>query len=330
MLAAWLQGRWYQQRPAPLLLKPFATLFRWVAARRRVKHSASEWRSPVPVVVIGNIAVGGTGKTPLVVSLLVELKAAGFTPAVISRGYGGSESGPLVINNHTPAEVGDEPVLIAQRSGCPVAIGSKRVDVIKALLSSCPSVDVILSDDGLQHYQMARDVECVVIDGARGLGNLSCLPAGPLRESPERLEEVDHLIVNGKLEYQLPEHLRLEAVSVTQMTLKASNAVNMLSGERKPLSEFSATKVHAVAGIGNPERFFNTLRESQIDPQPHAFADHHPYIASDFAFADDCPVFMTEKDSVKCHTFAGPNWWYVPVDAELDGPLSKLLIETLK
>jgi tetraacyldisaccharide 4'-kinase len=330
MLAAWLQRRWYQQRPAPLLLRPLAALFERVAASRRVKHSAQAWKAPVPVVVIGNITVGGTGKTPLVVTLLEQLLAAGFRPAVISRGYGGSESGPLVLQDHSPEEVGDEPVLISQRTACPVAIGSERIDVIKTLLAAHPSTDVILSDDGLQHYRMARDIECVVIDGARGLGNMACLPAGPLRELPERLEEVDHLIVNGELQYQLPEHLSLEKVSITQMTLDASYAINMISGDRRSLSAFAGASVHAVAGIGNPERFFDTLFANQVNPQAHPFADHHPYAVADFAFGDDLPVLMTEKDAVKCMPFAEAHWWYVPVDAVLDGPLSKLLIEKLK
>jgi tetraacyldisaccharide 4'-kinase len=330
MLAAWLQSRWYQTRPAPWFLRPLAALFIRIAASRRAKQSAQAWKAPVPVVVIGNIAVGGTGKTPLVVTLLAELKSAGLSPAVISRGYGSNQRGPLVLSGHSPAEVGDEPVLISQRSGCPVAIGSERVEVIQALLAAHPSIDVILSDDGLQHYRMARDVECVVIDGARGLGNMACLPAGPLRELPKRLEEVDHLVVNGELQYRLPEHLNLEHVSITQMTLDASDVVNMVSGKRLSLSDFSGEAVDAVAGIGNPERFFETLAAKQITPITHPFADHHPYTAADFSFGDDLPVFMTEKDAVKCMPFAQPHWWYVPVDAVLDGPLIQDLIEALK
>lgn len=330
MLAAWLQRRWYQRRPAPLLLRPLAALFRSVAASRRQKHSATAWKAPVPVVVIGNITVGGTGKTPLVVTLLEQLQAAGLNPAVISRGYGGSVSGPLVLQGHSPEEVGDEPVLIAQRTGCPVAIGSERIEVIQTLLAAYPSIDVILSDDGLQHYRMARDIECVVIDGARGLGNMACLPAGPLRELPERLEEVDHLVINGELDYQLPEHLDLTKVSMTSMTLRANDAMNMLTGERRPLSAFAGQTVHAVAGIGNPERFFDTLYANQINPRAHPFADHHPYSAAELSFGDDFPVLMTEKDAVKCVEFAEADWWYVPVDAVLDGPLSELLIEKLK
>lgn len=330
MLAAWLQSRWYQARPAPFLLRPLAWLFRSIAASRRAKHSLDAWKAPVPIVVIGNIAIGGTGKTPLAVALLTQLKEAGFNPAVISRGYGGNQIGPLVLNNHSPAEVGDEPVLIYQRTQCPVAIGSERVEVIRTLLAAHPEVDVILSDDGLQHYRMARDVECVVIDGARGLGNLACLPAGPLREMPERLEEVDHIIVNGQLQYQLPDYLDLQNVQFTRMTLEATHAVNMTTGERRALGDFASSTVHAVAGIGNPQRFFDTLAASHISTLRHPFADHHPYAATDFVFDDELAVLMTEKDAVKCTQFAKDNWWYVPIDATLDGPLVQNLIEKLK
>lgn len=330
MFAAWLQKRWYQTRPAPCWLRPLSALFTLIAKYRRNKYSRLAWQAPVPIIVIGNIAVGGTGKTPLVVTLLHELKAAGFSPAVISRGYGGSERGPLVLDNHTPADVGDEPVLIAARTGCPVAIGSQRCDVIKTLLEAHPAVNVILSDDGLQHYKMARDVECVVMDGARGLGNQSCLPAGPLRETPARLTEVAHIVVNGELRYDLPQSLDLSAVAITKMNLSARYAINLKTGERRPLADFAARQVHAVAGIGNPQRFFDTLSRFSINAECHSFSDHHPYSLEDLAFGDEHPVLMTEKDAVKCNAFTQAYWWYVPVDAVLEGPLVQQLIEALQ
>jgi tetraacyldisaccharide 4'-kinase len=262
---------------------------------------------PVPVIVVGNVTIGGAGKTPLVIALVAALRELGWKPGVASRGYGGLARGPRLLGPEPdPAQVGDEPALIAIRTGAPVAIGADRPAAARLLLDE--GVDLVVADDGLQHYPLARDVEICVLDGVRRLGNGRLLPAGPLRESAPRLGEVDFIVCNGG-EPQAGE---------IPMRLAAGAAVSLVDASiRKPLATFSQTRVHAVAGIGHPQRFFDTLREYGIDVIEHPFPDHHRYVPDDLVFADDLPILMTEKDAVKCRAFGNGNWWAVPVAAEL-------------
>jgi tetraacyldisaccharide 4'-kinase len=270
-------------------------------------------RVGVPVIVVGNIAVGGTGKTPLVIALAGYLAQQGWRPGIVCRGYGGkAQSWPQQVRKDSdPVSVGDEAVLLAQRTGCPVAAaGGRRVEASRGLVAH-DGCNIIISDDGLQHLALHRDIEIALIDGERRHGNGRCLPAGPLREPASRLASVDLIVTN--------------AVSSTQvqrgemsMSLVPGPAVGVGEpGRRVPLHEFHAQPVHAVAGIGNPRRFFTTLESSGLQVVEHAFADHHAFVREDLAFGDEKAVLMTEKDAVKCMTFAADQHWYVPVTAQL-------------
>jgi tetraacyldisaccharide 4'-kinase len=310
-LADSLQLRWYEPsaRPAWWTL-PLAALYGALVRLRRRLYRGGALRSQrlaVPVVVVGNITAGGAGKTPLVIALVEGLRARGFQPGVVSRGYGGTERAPrLLASEPDPAQVGDEPALIALRTGAPVAVGANRPAAARLLLDQ--GVDVIIADDGLQHYALARDVEICVVDGARRLGNGRLLPAGPLREPASRLREVDFVVCNGG-------EPRADEIP---MRLVADAAVSLADDAmRKPLAAFAGSRVHAVAGIGHPQRFFQSLREMDIEPIEHPFPDHHRYASADLAFGDELPVLMTDKDAVKCRAFAQPNWWRVPVTAAL-------------
>jgi tetraacyldisaccharide 4'-kinase len=284
-------------------------------ALRRRAYAASLLRSrrvPVPVVVVGNIAVGGTGKTPLTIALAERLRSEGWTPGVASRGYGRRDeaSARWVEADTDPSEGGDEPVLIAHRAGVKVRVDRNRVAAAEALVDA--GCDIVVCDDGLQHYRLARDIEIEVIDGRRRYGNGRLLPAGPLREPPERASRCDFRVVNGggsgEVEAGFGEWL---------MQLRAGDAQPLQGGRPRPLSAFAGQRVHAVAGIGHPERFFAMLRAHDIAVVPHAFGDHQRYSADDFRFGSDLPVLMTEKDAVKCMAFAGPGTYSVPVHAVL-------------
>lgn len=310
-LADDLQHRWYDPsaRPAWWAL-PVAGLYGAGVRIRRGLYRMRVLRSrrlPVPVVVVGNIVAGGAGKTPLVIALVEALRERGWKPGVVSRGYGGSARGPRLLGtNPDPALAGDEPALIALRTGVPVAIGADRAAAAALLLEQ--GVDVVVADDGLQHYALVRDIEICVIDGQRRLGNGRLLPAGPLREPPSRLRRVDFTVCNGGE----------PGTGEIPMRLVADAAV--LLGEpstRQPLAAFSRGRVHAAAGIGNPRRFFDTLRGQGIDVVEHPFADHRRYAPGDLDFGDGLPVLMTEKDAIKCGGFARPDWWGVPVTAAL-------------
>ncbi|MFG0720733.1 tetraacyldisaccharide 4'-kinase [Pseudomonas sp. GLN_6] len=311
-LAKRITAAWYAGHPALSLLRPLEWLYRAVVQRKRARFLAGEgviYRAPVPVVVVGNITVGGTGKTPMILWLIEHCRRQGLRVGVVSRGYGAQPPQlPWRVQADQLASVaGDEPLLIVQRSGVPLMIDPDRSRAVAALLAVEP-LDLILSDDGLQHYRLARDLELVLIDAARGLGNRHCLPAGPLREPAERLQSVDALLYNG-------------ASSDPQegygFTLQPRTLVNLRSGEQQPLSHFPAGQaLHAVAGIGNPQRFFNTLEGLHWRPVAHAFADHAPYSAELLSFSQALPVLMTEKDAVKCRAFAADDWWYLAVDAE--------------
>jgi len=320
---------WYAGHPLLALLRPLECLYRRVVERKRARFVAGEgtiYRAPVPVVVVGNITVGGTGKTPLILWLIEHCQRQGLRVGVVSRGYGARPPQfPWRVRAEQSAEVaGDEPLLIVQRSGVPLMIDPDRSRAVQGLLASEP-LDLILSDDGLQHYRLARDLELVLIDNARGLGNGRCLPAGPLREPVERLQSVDAVLYNGAAS---------DPLAGFAFQLKPAALINLLSGERQPLDHFPPGQaVHAVAGIGNPQRFFTTLETLHWQPIAHAFADHAPYSAEVLKFTPRLPVVMTEKDAVKCRDFASPDWWYLTVDAApseafvlwLDQQLQRLL-----
>lgn len=259
----------------------------------------------LPVIVVGNLTVGGTGKTPLTLALIDALRQRGWRPGVISRGYGGSARGPLRVQADTPASVcGDEPKLIAERSAAPLAVARRRHEAAR-LLQASADVDVLIADDGLQHLALERDIELLVIDGQRRFGNQLLLPAGPLREPLARVQQVDWRICNSG-EAQDDE---------VAMTLRLGEPRALLDPQRRVT--YARQRVHAVAGIGDPSRFFASLHRMGIEIIAHPFADHHVYQADDLAFADDLPVWMTEKDAVKCMAFAQAHWYAVPVDAEL-------------
>jgi tetraacyldisaccharide 4'-kinase len=270
----------------------------------------------LPVIVVGNLSVGGTGKTPLVCWLVARLTDLGFKPGVVTRGFGGSAGSVRLVGAADEARiVGDESILLARRTDVPVAIGRDRPAASQLLVSA--GCDVIVSDDGLQHYALARDCEIVVIDGERHFGNGWLLPAGPLRETPARLGSADAVVVNGG---------RSLLEGALRMRLEAKSALSLIGNIVKPLDEFAGQTVHAIAGIGNPERFFNMLRAHGIEVVGHPLPDHAQLQAGDICFADERPVLMTEKDAVKCRHIAGPRHWYVPVTASFDGVESKVLL----
>ncbi|PIE83611.1 MAG: tetraacyldisaccharide 4'-kinase [Candidatus Contendobacter odensis] len=295
-----------------VLLWPMSLLFAVVVRVRRQLYLQNFLKSEslkVPVVVVGNINMGGTGKTPLVGFLVKSLREKGYSPGVISRGYGGhvTEWPCHVTADSDPDEVGDEPVLLAQRCQCPIVVGPDRVAAAQALLKAY-DCNIIVSDDGLQHYRLQRDLEIAVIDGFRRFGNAACLPAGPLREPVSRLHTVDFVVGNGAAR-------GMESL----MSLHGDVAVNLSDpGVSSALSGFSQSTVHAVAGIGDPGRFFDHLRRASLRLIEHPFPDHYSFRAEDLKFQQDFPVLMTEKDAVKCRKFKVDNAWYVPVEARLE------------
>lgn len=273
----------------------------------------------MPVIVIGNLTVGGSGKTPLAIHVAELLKGKGWSPAIVSRGYGGSATAPRSVTLASdPLEAGDEAVLMARRSGCPVWVGADRVAVVETLLRETPRCDVVVLDDGLQHYALRRDLEIVVVD-ARAFGNGFMLPAGPLREPRARLRSVDAVVAHGT-----------ERVEGYAMTLEGEEAHRATDArERRALSSFAGERVHAVAGIGDPERFFRHLARRGLQVVPHPFPDHHPFAARDLEFGDASPVLMTEKDAVKCKRFARPTHWILPVRAAPDAAFDAWLTRRL-
>lgn len=324
-----LLAAWYAGHPVLHLLRPLEWLYRGVVQRRRRRFLAGEgdiYRAPVPVLVVGNITVGGTGKTPLILWLVEHCRRRGLRVGVVSRGYGARPPRlPWRVEaGQDAALAGDEPLLIVERSGVPLMIDPDRARAVCALLEAEP-LDLILCDDGLQHYRLARDLELVLVDAARGLGNRRCLPAGPLREPLERLDSVDAMLFNGA---------DADRVEGFAFRLQPSMLVNLASGQRAGLDHFPPGQaVHAVAGIGNPQRFFATLEALNWRPVTHAFPDHARYSAGQLAFSPELPLLMTEKDAVKCRAFAAPDWWYLAVDAVpspafvawLDAQLARLL-----
>ncbi len=308
-----LERYWWDRNGIALLLWPISWLFCLVVWIRRRAYQLGIFPStklPLPVIVVGNITVGGAGKTPLVIWLARHLQQQGFKPGIISRGYGGNAtSWPQQARaGSDPTVVGDEAVLIASSLECPVCVGPDRVQAGQELakLGTC---DIIISDDGMQHYALKRDIEIAVIDGVRGLGNGFCLPAGPLRERPQRLSQADMIVVNG-----------IAGRHQFAMRLRQSFVVNMADSSKVcKLADFAkGGSVHAMAGIGHPERFFLQLEGAGLEIVRHTFPDHHRFLPEEILPDDDAPILMTEKDAVKCMRFAQPRHWCVLVVAELD------------
>lgn len=307
-----VQKAWYSDGGWVRCLLPLTWLFNWVAKCRRQKYlQAVRWQPPVAVVVVGNITVGGTGKTPVVTSIIKALKAKGFRPGIASRGFAaqGVSYPLLVTKDSSPTVVGDEPVMLAQQLDVPVVVDPDRVSAVKTLIEQ-NSCDLVVTDDGLQHYNLQRHVELVVIDGDRLLGNGLCLPSGPLREPIDRLSTVDLVLVNGTPSGNLP-------VPFDCFYLEPGQLVSLVSLDDKEQQAPNGGEVHAVAGIGNPGRFFNTLESLGFKVIAHAFPDHHHFVPADLQFEDQLPVLMTAKDAVKCQSFAEPGHWYLPVQAHL-------------
>jgi len=315
---------WYREHSFLKLLLPLSFLFRCLIYLRRQCYRFGIFKSkrfPKPIIVVGNITVGGTGKTPLVIYLAQQLKQQGYKPGIVSRGYGGiAKRYPLQVSaSSDPIEVGDEAVLIAARTQCPMVVDPKRINAAQVLLDQ-HDCDVLISDDGLQHYALARDIEIAVIDGARRLGNRWCLPAGPLREPARRLHEVDFVVVNGA-----------GRADEIVMQLQPGRFINLVDSNKTQMAVyFSEQTIHAVAGIGNPQRFFKSLRELGLQIIEHPFPDHHRYCVDDLNFNDALPIVMTEKDAVKCKAFVDEGVWYLPVDAELDETFKMNVLAQLK
>jgi len=301
---------WYRRAALARLLWPASLAFGFVVSIRRLLYRARLLKSAhpgIPVIVVGNLVAGGSGKTPLALWIAEFLRSKGWSPAIVSRGYGASVEAPRAATIASEAsEVGDEPIVLARRSGCPVWVGPDRCRAIEALRAQHPEGDVLILDDGLQHYRLRRDLEIAVVD-ARGFGNGFLLPAGPLREPASRLASVDAVVSNGS------------AVKGFAMQLEGETLHRMTDArERQSVRAFAGQKVHAVAGIGHPNRFFLHLARLGAKPIPHPFPDHHPFRARDLEFGDEAPVLLTEKDAVKLRHAARSNWWVLPVTARLD------------
>ena len=315
---------WQQRNGVSQALRPISWLYCSIVFVRRWCYRLHLFRSTrlkVPVIVVGNISVGGTGKTPLVVYVVEALKRAGYRPGVISRGYRGkARSWPQQVRSDSdPVMVGDEPILISRRTQCPMAVGPKRVAAGEALLkySNC---DIIVCDDGLQHYALRRDAEVLVVDGARRFGNGFCLPAGPLREPVRRISKVDLIVSNG-----------LAAENEFAMQYEGDTLVNLLDESQTcSLAELNGTGVHAVAGIGNPRRFFDRLVQAGLDVREHQFPDHHLFLPRDLDYGTSVPIIMTEKDAVKCRRFARQNMWYLPVTVSIDDEFEQQLLNRIE
>lgn len=319
----WLLTSWYQPHPIRWLLWPISALYcSMIWCRKQAYHFGlfKQHKISVPVIVVGNISVGGTGKTPCVIWLAKQLKQAGYRPGIISRGYGSqAQSYPQnVTATSDPILVGDEPVIISRHTQCPMAISPNRVEAANYLLHHY-DCNIIIADDGLQHTALGRDIEIIVVDEQRLFGNGLCLPAGPLREPLSRLNTVDFIVYNGGKSDQF------------NMTLAQGQAINLLDPSlTRTLDYFNNQTVHAVAGIGNPDRFFSALSTSGLVIQHHPFIDHHHFQKDDLAFGDDATILMTEKDAVKCQAFATENMWFIPIEATISGKLEQQIFKLLE
>lgn len=324
-----LEKLWYSGE-SPWWLAPLSFVYGAAMAFRGFLYRMGlrdRVRLPVPVVVVGNLTVGGTGKTPLTAWLATKLAACGFRVAIVSRGYGGKARGVTRVTLHSRAsEVGDEPLLLARRAQATVFVSKDRAAAAKQAVAD--GADLILADDGLQHLRLMRDCEIVVIDGQRGFGNGCLLPRGPLREHPRRLRRVNAVVVNGSITapgFALPKFVTGTAF---QMRMSPGDARPVTGGASlRAIASFRDTGVHAVAAIGNPQRFFDMLRESGLRLYEHVLPDHHPFKPGDLNFGDELPVIMTEKDAVKCAHFADARCWYVPVTAQFSDVQERALVD---
>lgn len=302
---------WYQPHRTffAWLLLPFAWLFQVILILRSFLYKTRIFKIhhfPVPIVVVGNLTVGGTGKTPLVIWLATQLSAQGVTVGIVSRGYGGKQVKPVLVSvNSDPRQVGDEPVLMARHCGCPVVVARRRAQAVQFLLDQ-ENVQCVISDDGLQHQALARSVEIVVVDGGRQFGNRMCLPAGPLREPIGRLKSVDFIVENGGVN-----------TNNVLMTLIPSELKRVMDDAPVPLTSIADKSILAMAGIGNPQRFFETLKSLSVQFRQKIFADHYAFQKQDIDFERADVIIMTEKDAVKCRSFADQRHLYLPVEAQL-------------
>jgi tetraacyldisaccharide 4'-kinase len=316
-----LNDIWYGKSPMRYALWPVSAIYRGLARLRRTAYQRG-WRrtveAAVPVIVVGNVSVGGTGKTPFVIWLADQLKQRGRKVGIVTRGYRGkgTQWPRAVAADSDPEEVGDEPVLLARRTRCPVVAGPDRVACVEALLEHT-RVDVVLSDDGLQHYRLARAFEIAVVDGARGMGNGLCIPAGPLREPASRLQEVDAIVVNGT-GWGHAGVFRADAVVTKVYHLK--------DGAERTLESFRGKPVHAVAGIGNPQRFFDLLEDADLDVESHPLEDHAEITLDELTFDEPGAVLITEKDAVKCEHLKANGVWCVVVDFKFDADSASRLM----
>ena len=308
---------WYENKRWILVFYPLSVLYRTLARVRKNQYLTGKktvWKAPVPVIIVGNISVGGSGKTPLCIALVEHFKQLGYKPGIVSRGYGAQTSDfpRAVLIDDNPADVGDEPLLMARRTGCPVIIDPDRVSAAKFLLEQY-DCDLLISDDGMQHYALGRDIEIAVVDSTREFGNQHCIPAGPLREPIERLDQVDFIVYNGQLTT-----IGNNRSKTFSMELEPDLLVALDGKQSCKIDQWQGSKtVHAVAGIGNPQRFFTTLTNLDYEVSGHAFADHHAFSAADFSSMVKQPVIMTEKDAVKCNSEWLENGWFLRVSAEL-------------
>ena len=314
-----LLSAWYSDAFWLRLLTPVAWVYKKIVQwRKGYLLGRKRWKPSVPVIVVGNISVGGTGKSPLVISLANYLKSVGLKPGVVSRGYGGrADRYPAEVSTTSSArEVGDEPVMIFNRTCCAVVVDPDRVRAVQELIED-HECDVVISDDGLQHYALERKVEIAVVDGGRGFGNGLCFPAGPLREPVSRLREVDLVVING----EGTEFDELQETPCSEMKLQPTRLVNIATGREDTLENIEGRTVHAVVGIGHPSRFFETLKRLGCTVIPHEFPDHHDLRLSDIQFDDSLPVVMTEKDAVKLENISlacsYDQYWYLEVSAEI-------------
>ena len=320
---------WYSHNAIAWLLLPLSLLFCSIVKIRQILYRSkilSSSKLQCPVIVIGNISVGGTGKTPLLIAVCELLKDKGYSPGVISRGYT-TNAGSSVINvvhqvngRDTAEQVGDEPIVIVQKTRCPVVIGQNRAAAGRYLLEN-NDCDIVLSDDGLQHYKLQRDLEFAVVDSSRKYGNGFCIPAGPLREPVSRLDSVDIVITHNT------GHV---SDNDAAFELLFENPINVHNNETRALEAFKNIPCHAVAGIGHPQRFFNQLKNNGIDIIEHAFPDHHAFQKEDFSFGDNAAIIMTEKDAVKCKFMELENAWYVPVTAKLSKSLESRILANVE
>ena len=329
-LESWLHGQWAKKGLLSLVLSPLSLVY-LIAAQSRARRITPE-KLPVPVIVVGNIYVGGTGKTPVTIELVKSLAALGYKPGVISRGYGRKDSAPVIVTPESDAEVvGDEPLLIVQATGVPAAVARDRASAGRVLLKMHPEINVLISDDGLQHQQLARDIELAVI-GARGIGNGWVLPAGPLREPPSRLDTVDALILNATTDVITSRTPRFAATS------QLGRCHRIADGQEKDIDELaresSGKKVLAAAGIASPERFFAMLRAHDIECTELKLGDHFDFETNPFAKCDADIIFITGKDAVKCRQKPAlaldTRLWTVDLEMHLDNYLIDLVVQKLK